>query len=612
MPIIDVAHVSKHFGAELILDDVSLRLERGDHAALVGTNGAGKSTLLRIMAGLEEPDAGNVHTARGVTVGYLEQEPSFEAERTLFDVMLDVFRPVIDAQRRLRDLEAGMAGSTADEGTLAEYSRLQELVEHVGYDYSERIERVLLGLDLPADLWESPIGSLSGGQRTRASLARTLLEDADVLLLDEPTNHLDIPAVEWLEGYLRDSKRTFLIVSHDRYVLDRVSTKTFEVSFHRLTPYDAPYSRYLELRAERAERQRLEYETQQEEIGRTEEFIRRYGAGQRYKEARGRQKRLDRLERVERPREEGSIGLNLGKVRRSGEIVLQMLHLEVGYERHALVRLPDEVIVRRADRIAIIGPNGSGKTTLVRTIVGELPPVAGSVRWGSRTTRGYYSQTLGQLREDRTVLEEIQDARAMSEEEARNLLGRFLFSGDDAFKEIRSLSGGERSRVALARLILQAPNVLVLDEPTNHLDIASRDALEQVLSAFEGTLLFVSHDRYLIDQLAGQLWVIGDGRMRQFVGGYSDYAAGRAKPLRAERARGQVQRETGGTPRERVARLDAEAIELAAEVADIARTGSLAHIEDLMTRYANVVAELGEADRQWSESVRKAAGMSSA
>jgi ATP-binding cassette, subfamily F, member 3 len=612
MPIVDVAHVSKYFGAELILDDVSLRLERGDHAALVGTNGAGKSTLLRIMAGLEEPDAGNVHTARGVTVGYLEQEPSFEAERTLFDVMLDVFRPVIDAQRRLRDLEAGMAGGTPDEGTLAEYSRLQELVEHVGYDYSERIERVLLGLDLPADLWESLIGSLSGGQRTRASLARTLLEDADVLLLDEPTNHLDIPAVEWLEGYLRDSKRTFLIVSHDRYVLDRVSTKTFELSFHRLTPYDAPYSRYLELRAERAERQRLEYETQQEEIGRTEEFIRRYGAGQRYKEARGRQKRLDRLERVERPREEGTIGLNLGKVRRSGEIVLQMLHLEVGYERHTLVRLPDEVIVRRADRIAIIGPNGSGKTTLVRTIVGELPPVAGSVRWGSRTTRGYYSQTLGQLREDRTVLEEIQDARAMSEEEARNLLGRFLFSGDDAFKEIRSLSGGERSRVALARLILQAPNVLVLDEPTNHLDIASRDALEQVLSAFEGTLLFVSHDRYLIDQLAGQLWVIGDGRMRQFVGGYSDYAAGRAKPLRAERARGQVQRETGGTPRERVARLDAEAMELAAAVADIARTGSLAHIEDLMTRYANVVAELGEADRQWSESVRKAAGMSSA
>jgi ATP-binding cassette, subfamily F, member 3 len=612
MPIVDVAHVSKYFGAELILDDVSLRLERGDHAALVGTNGAGKSTLLRIMAGLEEPDAGNVHTARGVTVGYLEQEPSFEAERTLFDVMLDVFRPVIDAQRRLRDLEAGMAGGTPDEGTLAEYSRLQELVEHVGYDYSERIERVLLGLDLPADLWESLIGSLSGGQRTRASLARTLLEDADVLLLDEPTNHLDIPAVEWLEGYLRDSKRTFLIVSHDRYVLDRVSTKTFELSFHRLTPYDAPYSRYLELRAERAERQRLEYETQQEEIGRTEEFIRRYGAGQRYKEARGRQKRLDRLERVERPREEGTIGLNLGKVRRSGEIVLQMLHLEVGYERHTLVRLPDEVIVRRADRIAIIGPNGSGKTTLVRTIVGELPPVAGSVRWGSRTTRGYYSQTLGQLREDRTVLEEIQDTRAMSEEEARNLLGRFLFSGDDAFKEIRSLSGGERSRVALARLILQAPNVLVLDEPTNHLDIASRDALEQVLSAFEGTLLFVSHDRYLIDQLAGQLWVIGDGRMRQFVGGYSDYAAGRAKPLRAERARGQVQRETGGTPRERVARLDAEAMELAAAVADIARTGSLAHIEDLMTRYANVVAELGEADRQWSESVRKAAGMSSA
>jgi ATP-binding cassette subfamily F protein 3 len=611
MPVVDLSHISKHFGAELILDGVSLRLERGDHAALVGPNGAGKSTLLRVAAGLEEPDAGRVHTAHGLTIGYLEQEPSFDTERTLFDVMLDVFRPVIEAQRRLRDMEAGMRDGAPDAGMLAEYSRLQAIVEHVGYNYSDRIERVLLGLDLPPDLWESSVGSLSGGQRTRASLARTLLEDADVLLLDEPTNHLDIPAVEWLEGYLRDSKRTFLIVSHDRYVLDRVTTKTFELSFHHVTQYDAAYSRYLELRAERMQRHRLEYEAQQEEIGRTEEFIRRYGAGQRYKEARGRQKRLDRLERIERPREEGTIGLDLGKVRRSGEIVLQLLHLEVGYDHHVLVRLPDEVIVRRADRIAIIGPNGSGKTTLVRSIVGELPPVAGSVRWGSRTTRGYYSQTLGQLREDRTVLEEIQDARAMSEEEARNILGRFLFSGDDAFKEVRSLSGGERSRVALARLILQAPNVLVLDEPTNHLDIASRDALERVLSAFEGTLLFVSHDRYLIDRLAGQLWVIGDGRMRQFVGGYSEYASGKAKPLRAENVRDQTKRETGGTPRERLVRLDAEAIELAEQVVDIARTGSLAHIDDVMTRYAAVLAQLSEADRQWTESVRKAAGISS-
>jgi ATP-binding cassette subfamily F protein 3 len=611
MPVIDLSHVTKYFGADIVLDDVSLRLEHGDHAALVGPNGAGKSTLLRVVAGLEEPDTGSVHTARGLTVGFLEQEPRFEATRTLFEVMLDVFRSAIDAQKRLRDLESAMAGSGSNDELLNEYARLQAVVEHAGYDYQERIERVLIGLDLSPELWESPVGSLSGGQRTRANLARTLLQDPDVLLLDEPTNHLDIPAVEWLETYLRDSRRAFLIVSHDRYVLDRVSTKTFELAFHHVTQYDAPYSRSLELRAERLERQHLEYDAQQEQIARTEDFIRRYGAGQRSKEARGRQKQLDRLERVERPRDEGKVSLDLGKVRRSGEIVLQLRSLVVGYNRQPLVRLPDEVIVRRADRIAVIGQNGAGKTTLVRTIVGELSPVSGAVRWGSRTTRGYYSQTLGQLRDDRTIIEEIQDARAMSEEEARHLLGRFLFSGDDAFKEIKSLSGGERSRVALARLILQAPNVLILDEPTNHLDIASRDALEEVLSEFEGTLLFVSHDRYLIDQLAAQLWVIGDGRMRQFAGGYSGYAAGTAKPLRVEDARPQVIEETGGTPRERVERLDARARTLATHLAELAQAGSLGHIAESIDEYADVLQRLEEADRQWTESVRKAIGISS-
>jgi ATP-binding cassette, subfamily F, member 3 len=605
MSLIELSHVTKYFGAALVLDDVSLRLDRSDHAALVGANGAGKSTMLRIMAGLEPPDAGSVHTARGLTIGYLEQEPTFSPSVTLFETMLDVFRDTIRAQQRLREIEKTLANGARNEEALSEYSRLQLLIEHTGYDYRERIERVLIGLDLPVDLWQAPISTLSGGQRTRANLARTLLQDADLLLLDEPTNHLDIPAVEWLEAYLRDLKRAFLIVSHDRYVLDRVSTRTVELSFHHITAYDAPYSRYLQLKAERQERQQLEFQAQQEEIARTEEFIRKYGAGQRYKEARGRQKRLNRLERIERPRDEQAVTLRLGRAGRSGEIVLDLRNLIVGYPDHPLVSLPDEVVVRRGEHIAIIGPNGSGKTTLVRTLVNELPPLRGDVRWGSRVTTGYYSQTLGALDDKRTVLDELRSTRPMAEEEARNYLGGFLFSGDDVFKRVEMLSGGEKSRIALAKLILQAPNVLILDEPTNHLDIASRDALEIVLAQFDGTLLFVSHDRYLIDQLAGQLWVIVDGRMRQFVGGYSGYAAGTAQPVRFEPESVAPQTTDGHTPHERVERLETEASALSTRLAAIATAGSIAQIAELSAQYETLIERIDEADYQWLETVRK-------
>jgi ATP-binding cassette subfamily F protein 3 len=607
MSLITLSNISKRFGAEEVLRGVSFRVERGDHCALVGANGAGKSTILRMIAGLEEPDGGTLSRARSIRMAYLPQDPDFGSAETLYEAMLDVFRHVIEAQERLRRLE-GQLGERPEPGLMEEYGELQATIEHAGYDFRERIERVLLGLELDRDLWHVPIDNLSGGQRTRANLGRTLLEDADVLLLDEPTNHLDIPAVEWLESYLRDLKRTFLIVAHDRYLLDRVTNRTVEVSLGRTEEYDASYSRFLQLKAERMERQLEEYEAQQEHIARTEEFIRRYGAGQRSKEARGRQKRLNRLERIERPVEDEAVHLRLEPAKRSGELVLEAKRLVAGYPGNPLVTLPGEVVVRRAERVAVIGPNGAGKTTLLRTLIGELEPLEGTIRWGSNTTLGYYSQTLGRLDESRTILEEIQQSRPIGEEEGRGYLGRFLFSGDDVFKSVRVLSGGERSRVALARLILEAPNVLILDEPTNHLDIASRDALQSVLSDFGGTVLFVSHDRYLIDTLAQQLWVVAEGKLRRFAGTYSEYAAGSAAPLDREEA----SRAGTAAPVGRLTDLESEVEALAARLAEVGPLGPPAQLTELMDRYETVQQSLQSAQRQWIDDIRSTLRSSSA
>jgi len=606
LSLITLSSVSKHFGAEEVLDAVSFRIERGDHTALVGPNGAGKSTILRIIAGIEEPDRGTVGRARNTRVSYLPQEPEFKAAATLYEAMLDIFRDVIDAQERLRLLEHEMAGGDARNELVDEYGRLQALIERTGYNYREQIERVLTGLELGPDTWHIPVDNLSGGQRTRANLARTLLEDADVLLLDEPTNHLDIQAVEWLESYLQELKRAFVIVAHDRYLLDHVTRRTLDLSFHQVVEYDAPYSRYVELKTERLERQREEYEAQQKHIAKTEEFIRRYGAGQRYKEARGRQKQLDRLERLERPRDQEEVHLRLGRPKRSGDIVLVSERLVAGYPEKPLVRLADEVAVRRGERVAIVGPNGSGKTTLLRTLVGALPPLEGSLHWGANISIGYYSQTLEGLNVRRTVLEEVQHIRPMGEEEGRTYLGRFLFSADDVFKTISILSGGEKSRVALAKLILEEPNVLVLDEPTNHLDLASQDALQKVLEGFAGTILFVSHDRYLIDALAEQVWTVEEGRVVRYPGSYSDVVTGRVKPV--DRPTGDTNdgtRERQLSPDARLRELEVEAVALAGRLAEIGSTTPVGQLTELMDRYGEVQALLEETEGEWLRSVRK-------
>ncbi len=544
MPVLSVSQLGKSFGAERIFAHVSFKIDEHDRIGLVGPNGAGKSTLLNILAGLEEAEEGTLSRARNLRVGYLTQHVDFQPENTLREEMLTVFERVRAWERELSELAVRLATPEAQadqrlhEQLLARYADLQHQLEHGGgYTYENKVEQVLDGLGFTREQQAAPVMFLSGGQRTRASLGKLLLQEPDLLLMDEPTNHLDLEALEWLESYLNSWSGAMVIVAHDRYFLDKVVSRTIELAFGRIEEYPGNYSAYLKLREERMERRLREYEAQQAHIAHTEEFIRRYKAGQRSREARGRQKLLDRLERVERPQDFAEMHFEFNSVIDSGQTVLSTQKLVAGYparepgEAPTLLARVADLELLRGDRVGLLGPNGAGKTTLLRTIIGELAPLSGSVSLGHNVRIGYYSQTHAGLDFERTVIDEIRHISPLSEEGARSFLGRFLFSGDDVFKQIGSLSGGERSRVALAKLTIQGSNFLILDEPTNHLDLQSRQFLEEVLGEFEGTLLFVSHDRYFVDSLATKVWVIEEsGVLIPYQGNYTEYRT-RKRPL---------------------------------------------------------------------------------
>jgi ATP-binding cassette subfamily F protein 3 len=565
MALLNVSGLTKYYGGALIFGDVSFMVARGEKVALVGPNGAGKSTLLKIIAGLETPTAGGVHIARGRRVAYLAQEARFTGARTLIDEMHATLAHLAAMQAEIAALEHALADTAAPEweARMERYGELTQRFEHAGgYEIERRIDMTLQGLGFTEAQYGQPLAQFSGGQKTRAALAAALLSDPDLLLLDEPTNHLDLAALEWLERFLKTWDGTLIVISHDRYFLDKVTARTLDLGFGRLEDYPAPYHRYLELKAERLELQMKQFQAQQAFIAKTEEFIRRFKAGQRSKEARGRELRLERLKQgfahadgtveklIGRPQQQRKLRLDLAGPQRSGEVVLRLEGLVVGFAANghrppstdtttqpaaprapntALIRCPD-LEIRRGQRVALIGPNGSGKTTLLRTIVGELPPLHGAVRLGHNVTLTYYAQAHEGLRMDATVLDEIwRAAPHLKETEARTFLGRFLFSGDDVHKRVGDLSGGERSRVALAQLTLLSGNLLVLDEPTNHLDIDAREALEGVLNDYQGTLLFVSHDRYFIDAVADTIWEVRDGAIVPFNGTYSELAAAKER-----------------------------------------------------------------------------------
>ncbi len=582
MPLLNTSDLSKYFGAEEIFAGVTVEVHPGDHIALVGANGTGKSTLLRVLVGQLEADGGQVVRARGLRLGYLPQIPDFAPEGTLWQAMTAVFADLLQMGEELRQLEHHMANP--DEATRTEamerYGALLEAYElRGGFTYEARIAQVLSGLGFKAEEFHRPVQQLSGGERTRALLARLLLEEPDLLLLDEPTNHLDIEGITWLEETLREWRGAFIVVAHDRAFLDGVANRIWELEAGRITTYRGNYSAYVQQRAERRAQQREAFEEQQAFIARTEDYIRRYMAGQRSAQAKGRLKRLESLERVERPTEGPTMRMALAGGLRSGDLVLGMYDLVVGYDPlHPLVSV-EEVELRRTQRAALIGPNGAGKTTLIRTLLGQIPPLQGRFRIGAAVSIGYFAQIQEAFDPQATVLETLLDAGLSTVSEARNFLARYAFRGEDVFKTMGVLSGGERTRVALAILSLQHANFLLLDEPTNNLDIASQEVLEDVLSGFSGTILLVSHDRYLIQRLATQVWAIVDNRLHVF----ESYAAYHAW---------QEARKTGAASRPD-ARLEAEqkARREAERQAERERQRLLARREKRLSELENAIAE---------------------
>ncbi len=536
MSIVVAEDLAKSYGAQDVFSDVSFQIGHGDKIALVGANGVGKTTLLRIMAGLEVPTSGRWSMAKTIRTGYLSQLADLQAGGALYQEMVDVFAELRAQQAQLHRLEQEMVDPQRRAKAMERYGELLQRFELAGgYGYERQIRHVLTGLGFVEADFDKPLALLSGGQRTRAQLARLLLSGSHLLLLDEPTNHLDLQATEWLEQYLAQWNGSLVVVAHDRYFLDKVANRVWEMSFGSLEQYRGNYSHYVAVRAQRQAERQDEYKAQQEHIARTEEFVRRYKAGQRSREAKGRQKRLQRLERLERPQQQGALKFKLASKVRGGNNVLVTRGLKVGYDR-PLIDCPD-LLLLRGQRAALLGPNGCGKTALLKTIMAQVPPLAGEVRIGTNVQPAYFAQGHEHLHEENTVLEEILEVKNLPLQQARGLLGRFLFSGDAVFKPITDLSGGERGRVALAVLALQGANFLLLDEPTNHLDIHSQELLEQVLQDFDGTILFVSHDRYFIDALATQIWAVDDTQLRVYTGNYSAYM----EQLREETARAEIE-----------------------------------------------------------------------
>ena len=519
-------NIEKSYGPHDVLRGVTWQHNPGEKVGLVGRNGAGKTTLFRLLLKEEEPDRGEILRSSGLTIGHVSQHLDAEEGMTLFDYVETAFAEVLAIEQKMRAIEHDLADAARPDHDriLEKYSELQHDYEHAnGYTLHAEVERVLSGVGFDKSEWERPIHAFSGGQQNRAMLARVLLTQVDLLLLDEPTNHLDLNGIEFLEEFLQSFKGSFLLISHDRTFLNRAIEKIVELAHGNLIEYHGNYERFLQLREERMEKMAIDYERQQELIERTQDFIRRNIAGQKTKQAKSRRKMLNRLDEVERPEtDETFANFRLEAGPRSGAVSLTADRVTAGYEEKPIVN-DLSMVIRRGERYAIMGPNGSGKSTLLKTFASRIPPLSGTIAYGHNVRLGYYDQTLGDLDPKGKVIDEVWNLdHAQTEEQVRSYLAQFSFFDDDVFKKTGDLSGGERGRLALAKIMYAGGNLMLLDEPTNHLDVYTREALEAALERFTGALVVVSHDRYFIDRVAENIILVEDGHAEVYAGNYSD------------------------------------------------------------------------------------------
>lgn len=533
MIILQANKIERSFAGEVLFDNINLQVDERDRIALVGKNGAGKSTLLKILVGEEEPTSGEINKKKDISLSYLAQDSRFESENTIYDEMLHVFNDLRRTERQLRQMELEMGEKSGEDldKLMSDYDRLSENFRQAGgFTYEADIRAILNGFKFDESMWQMKIAELSGGQNTRLALAKMILEKPNLLVLDEPTNHLDIETISWLENYLVNYSGALIIVSHDRYFLDKVATITLDLTKHSLDRYVGNYSRFVELKEQKLATEAKNYEKQQKEIAALEDFVNRnLVRASTTKRAQSRRKQLEKMERLDKP-EAGKKAANMTfqSEKTSGNVVLTVENAAVGYDGEVLSQ-PINLDLRKMNAVAIVGPNGIGKSTFIKSIVDQIPFIKGEKRFGANVEVGYYDQTQSKLTPSNTVLDELwNDFKLTPEVEIRNRLGAFLFSGDDVKKSVGMLSGGEKARLLLAKLSMENNNFLILDEPTNHLDIDSKEVLENALIDFDGTLLFVSHDRYFINCVATHVLELSENGSTLYLGDYDYYVEKKA------------------------------------------------------------------------------------
>ena len=534
MIILQANKIERSFAGEVLFDNINLQVDERDRIALVGKNGAGKSTLLKILVGEEEPTSGEINKKKDISLSYLAQDSRFESENTIYDEMLHVFDDLRRTEKQLRQMELEMGEKSGEDldKLMSDYDRLSENFRQAGgFTYEADIRAILNGFKFDESMWQMKIAELSGGQNTRLALAKMLLEKPNLLVLDEPTNHLDIETIAWLENYLVNYSGALIIVSHDRYFLDKVATITLDLTKHSLDRYVGNYSRFVELKEQKLATEAKNYEKQQKEIAALEDFVNRnLVRASTTKRAQSRRKQLEKMERLDKPQAgKKSANMTFQSEKTSGNVVLTVEDAAIGYDGEILSE-PINLDLRKMNAVAIVGPNGIGKSTFIKSIVEQIPFIKGEKRFGANVEVGYYDQTQSKLTPSNTVLDELwNDFKLTPEVEIRNRLGAFLFSGDDVKKSVGMLSGGEKARLLLAKLSMENNNFLILDEPTNHLDIDSKEVLENALIDFDGTLLFVSHDRYFINRVATHVLELSENGSTLYLGDYDYYVEKKAE-----------------------------------------------------------------------------------